>query len=160
MDPHERAVDADRLGGLGQLDGLPMGFARRPGARPRRILPMAEGEKADSLHKVKYRRRPWKVGDGTRVSRSRMPAPVPSMTATVAAARVSRAGALLGTGGLAASGVVVWRLTETWSVTPAAASHRISVLGQRLTYPAANLGAVVVVGLALAGLAVIAIAAS
>src|SRR5581483_2680496 len=82
------------------------------------------------------------------------------MTATVAAARVSRAGALLGTGGLAASGVVVWRLTETWRVTPAAASHRISVLGQRLTYPAANLGAVVVVGLALAGLAVIAIAAS
>jgi peptidase M48-like protein len=89
-----------------------------------------------------------------------MPAPVPSMTATVAAARVSRAGALLGTGGLAASGFVVWRLTETWRVTPAVASHRISVLGQRLTYPAANLGAVVVVGLALAGLAVIAIAAS
>lgn len=76
--------------------------------------------------------------------------------ATVAATRVSRAGTLLALGGLASSGVVIWRLIETWRVTPAAASHRISVLGQRLTYPAANLGAVVVVALALVGLAVIA----
>jgi hypothetical protein len=70
---------------------------------------------------------------------------------------VSRAGAGLAVAGLASSGFVIWRLIETWRVTPAAASHRISVLGQRLTYPAANLGAVVVVALALVGLAVIAV---
>ncbi len=78
-------------------------------------------------------------------------------TATVAAARLSRAGALLGALGLTSSGFVLWRLVETWHVTPAAASHRVSVLGQQLTYPAANLGAVVVVALALVGLAVIAL---
>jgi Zn-dependent protease with chaperone function len=89
-----------------------------------------------------------------------MAVPASAQPATVAAARVSRAGALLGAGGLAASGFVIWRLTETWRVTPAAASHRISVLGHRLTYPAANLAALVVVGLALVGLAVIAIATS
>jgi hypothetical protein len=49
---------------------------------------------------------------------------------------------------------VVARLLETWRVTPHAASHRISVLGQRLSYPTANLAAVVVVFLALLGLAV------
>lgn len=87
-----------------------------------------------------------------------MPDTAPVRTATVAAARVSRAGAGLAAAGLASSGFVVWRLIETWRVTPAAASHRISVLGQRLTYPAANLGAVVVVALALVGLAVIATA--
>jgi Zn-dependent protease with chaperone function len=89
-----------------------------------------------------------------------MAVPASAQPATVAAARVSRAGAVLGAGGLASAGFVIWRLTETWRVTPAAASHRVSVLGQPLTYPAANLGAVVVVGLALVGLAVIAIAVS
>jgi beta-lactamase regulating signal transducer with metallopeptidase domain len=49
---------------------------------------------------------------------------------------------------------VVVRLIETWRVTPHAASRQISVLGQRLSYPAANLAAVVVVFLALLGLAV------
>lgn len=85
-----------------------------------------------------------------------MAVPPPAQSATVAAARVSRAGALLGCSGLASSVFVLWRLVETWRVTPAAASHGISVLGQRLTYPTANLGAVVVVALALLGLAVIA----
>lgn len=80
-----------------------------------------------------------------------------SQPATLAAARLSRASALLGAGGLASSGFVIWRLLETWRVAPAAASHRVSVLGQKLTYPAANLGAIVVVALALAGLAVIAL---
>jgi len=85
-----------------------------------------------------------------------MAAPVPVHSATTAAVRVSRAGAALAAGGLASSGFVIWRLIETWRVTPAAASHRISVLGQRLTYPAANLGALVVVALAVVGLAVLA----
>ncbi|MBV9604417.1 MAG: M56 family metallopeptidase [Solirubrobacterales bacterium] len=76
------------------------------------------------------------------------------MTATTAAARVGRAGAVLGAGGLASSVFVMLRMLETWRVTPVQASHRISVLGQKLTYPAANLGAVIVVALALLGLAV------
>jgi hypothetical protein len=80
--------------------------------------------------------------------------------AAVAAARVSRAGALLGAGGLASAGFVIWRLTETWRVTPAAESPRISLLGRTLTYPVANLGAVIVVALALIGLSVVAIAVS
>ena len=80
--------------------------------------------------------------------------------AGAAAARVSRAGTLLGAAGLASSLFVVWRLVETWRVTPAAASHRISILGHTLTYPVANLAAVIVVGLALVGLTVTAMAAS
>ena len=78
----------------------------------------------------------------------------PSQQAAVAAARVARAGALLGTLGLASSVFVVSRLVEAWRVTPAAASHEISIIGERLSYPAANLAAVVIVGLALVGLAV------
>jgi BlaR1 peptidase M56 len=77
--------------------------------------------------------------------------------AAVAAARVARAGALLGTLGLASSVFVVSRLVETWRVTPAAASDEISIIGERLSYPAANLAAVVVLALALVGLAVTAL---
>jgi hypothetical protein len=71
----------------------------------------------------------------------------------MAAARVGRAEALLGALGLAASLFVILRLVETWRVTPATNSHEVSVLGEKLTYPAANLAAVVVVGLAALGLA-------
>jgi hypothetical protein len=74
--------------------------------------------------------------------------------AATAAARVSGAGILLGALGLASSAFVVVRLIETWRVTPDATSHQISVLGQKLSYPAANFAAVVVVFLALLGLAV------
>jgi hypothetical protein len=83
-----------------------------------------------------------------------MAVPASAYPATLAAARVNRAGATLAAGAVASSGFVIWRLIETWRVTPAAASHRISVLGQRLTYPAANVGAVVVVALAVLGLTV------
>jgi Zn-dependent protease with chaperone function len=72
--------------------------------------------------------------------------------AALAAARVARAGALLGALGLGSSLFVLLRLAETWSVAPDAA-HRVSILGQELSYPAANLAAVVVVALALIGLA-------
>ncbi len=74
--------------------------------------------------------------------------------AATAAGRVSRAGLLLGAQGLASAVFVIVRLVETWRVTPDATSHQISVLGQRLSYPAANFAAVVVVFLALLGLAV------
>ncbi len=71
-----------------------------------------------------------------------------------AAARVSRAGLVLGGLGLASALFVIVRLIESWRVTPRASSHRISVLGAQLTYPVANAGAIVVLVLALLGLAV------
>ncbi len=74
--------------------------------------------------------------------------------AAVAAARVGRAGALLGALGLGSSLLMIVRLVQTWRVTPAMTSHELSILGERLSYPAANLGAVVVVALAVLGLAV------
>jgi hypothetical protein len=67
---------------------------------------------------------------------------------------------VLGALGLASSLFVVVRLVETWRVTAAADSHHISLLGQRLSYPAANFAAVVVLLLALFGLAVVVLAAS
>jgi hypothetical protein len=74
--------------------------------------------------------------------------------AAIAAARISRAELLLGFFGLASSLFVVVRLVEVWRVTPQTSSHRISLLGLRLSYPTANLAAVVVLVLALFGLAV------
>ena len=80
--------------------------------------------------------------------------------AAAAAARVSRAGTALGGLGLVSSLFVVWRLVESWRVTPEASSHRVSILGQKLTYPVANLAAIIVVALALLGLAVTALTAA
>jgi hypothetical protein len=78
--------------------------------------------------------------------------------ARVAAARVSRAGLLLGGLGLLASLFVIVRLFEAWQVAPDAATHQISILGATLAYPAANADAIVILVLALAGFAVIGIA--
>jgi Zn-dependent protease with chaperone function len=78
----------------------------------------------------------------------------PRHPAALAAARVARAGALLATLGLASSLLAVSRLIEVWRVAPATTSHEISIVGQTLSYPAANLAAVVVVALAALGLAV------
>jgi hypothetical protein len=71
--------------------------------------------------------------------------------AAIAAARVSRASLVLGGLGLASAIFVVARLLESWRVTPQAASHQIVIFGQRLSYPAANLDAVVIVFLAALG---------
>jgi hypothetical protein len=57
----------------------------------------------------------------------------------------------LGGLGLAAALFVAARLLEAWRVTPAAGGHRIVILGQRLSYPVANLDAIVVVVLAALG---------
>jgi hypothetical protein len=76
--------------------------------------------------------------------------------AAVAATRVGRAGAILGGLGLASSVFVIFRLVATWRVAPRAASHAVSILGEKLSYPAVNLAAVVVVALAALGLAVVA----
>lgn len=80
-------------------------------------------------------------------SRSRRPA-------GAAAARVWAAGMVLWASGLALSVFVIARLFVTWRVTPHAASHQIALLGQRLSYPVANVDALIVLALALGGLAV------
>jgi Zn-dependent protease with chaperone function len=78
--------------------------------------------------------------------------------AATAAARASRASLLLGGLGLFSAIFVLARLLESWRITPHAASHRISILGQQLSYPAANAGAIVLVVLAALGLIVTAAA--
>jgi hypothetical protein len=82
------------------------------------------------------------------------PTSQPGTPAALAAARVARAGALLATLGLGSSLFAVSRLIVAWRVTPATTSHEISIVGQKLSYPAANLAAVLVVALAALGLAV------
>ncbi len=74
--------------------------------------------------------------------------------AATAAARVSRASLVLGGLGLASAVFVVARLLESWRVTSGAASHQISIFGQKLSYPAANVDAIVIVLLAALGLVV------
>jgi Zn-dependent protease with chaperone function len=93
------------------------------------------------------------------------PATPPASTAAVAAAsiaeaRVSRAGAALAALGLAASLVVVAALFVTWRVDGAAPVHHVSILGQRLSYPSANLPALIVLVLAAIGLSATASAVS
>jgi hypothetical protein len=75
---------------------------------------------------------------------------------TLAAARLGRAGALIGGLGAGASMFMASRLFEGWRVTAGAATPGVSILGRRLAYPTANLAAIVVLVLALLGLAVIA----
>jgi hypothetical protein len=80
--------------------------------------------------------------------------------AAIAAARVSRASLVLGGLGLASAIFVVARLFETWRVTSRAASHQISTFGQNLSYPTANVDAIVIMLLAALGLLVTALALS
>jgi Zn-dependent protease with chaperone function len=68
-----------------------------------------------------------------------------------ALARASRAGFLLGLLGLASFTPVLVRLLESWRLSPHAVSHHVAILGQTLSYPVANAGAVIVLALALLG---------
>src|SRR5690349_10418508 len=68
------------------------------------------------------------------------------------------AGLLLGLLGLVSFVPVFARLLESWRVSAHALAHRVSILGQTLSYPAANAGAIVVLALALLGGIVIAVA--
>ena len=68
------------------------------------------------------------------------------------------AGLLLGLLAAASFVPVFARLFESWRVSADALSHHVSILGQRLSYPAANRGAVIVLVLALLGGIVTAIA--
>jgi BlaR1 peptidase M56 len=74
--------------------------------------------------------------------------------ASTAAARLSRVSLALGGLGLASALLIVMRLLESWRVTSGATSHEISVFGQKLSYPVANLDAIVILLLAALGLAV------
>jgi len=93
-------------------------------------------------------------GNGHRQDSAMRSAPAARQTATPAAARTERAGLLLGAFGLASSLFVLTRLLEGWRVSPGSTEHAFSLLGQRLSYPAANLAAWVILALAGAGLAV------
>jgi hypothetical protein len=75
----------------------------------------------------------------------------PDRPAAAAAARVSRAGMALGAFGLLSAIFVVVRLLESWRITSGAGSHQVSILGQGISYPAANIDAIVVVVLAALG---------
>ncbi len=75
----------------------------------------------------------------------------------IAVRRFSRAEALLGLLALISFVLVFIRLFERWRVTSHAVSHRIAILGENLSYPLANLAAIVVLGLALLGAVVVAI---
>jgi hypothetical protein len=59
---------------------------------------------------------------------------------------------LIGGLGMASAVFVITRLFESWRVTPGSPSHHVWVFGQRLSYPVANTGAVVVTILAGLGL--------
>lgn len=76
-----------------------------------------------------------------------------------AATRTSRAALLLGALAMASFVPVFLRLLASWHVSPQT-SHHVSILGQRLSYPAANAGALIVLGLALLGTVVTATALS
>lgn len=84
---------------------------------------------------------------------------VPEAPATIAAGRVFAASMLLGLLGLASALFVITRLFASWRVTSGSTSHVISVFGQRLSYPAANAGAVAVTALAGLGLLMLGAAA-
>jgi beta-lactamase regulating signal transducer with metallopeptidase domain len=53
---------------------------------------------------------------------------------------------------VASIGFVLLRLVESWRVSPGSPSHRITVFGARLSYPTANLDAVVVLAFAVLAL--------
>ncbi|MHB8692601.1 MAG: M56 family metallopeptidase [Solirubrobacteraceae bacterium] len=75
--------------------------------------------------------------------------------AATAASRVFGAGLGLGVLGLGAATLVLARLVESWHVTANASSHHVTLFGERLGYPAANLDAVIVLVLAVPSLAAI-----
>jgi Zn-dependent protease with chaperone function len=79
--------------------------------------------------------------------------------AAAAAARLARAGVLIAAFGLLGAGLVIVRLVESWHVTSRTTSHHVTILGQRIGYPSANLDAIVVLVLALCALFAIALGA-
>jgi Zn-dependent protease with chaperone function len=83
--------------------------------------------------------------------------PAPQQPAGIAAGRALGVSVALGVLGVGSAAFVITRLFESWRITPVS-SHAVSVFGQRLSYPAANTGAIVVTVLAALGLLIIAAA--
>src|SRR5438477_502025 len=78
--------------------------------------------------------------------------PNPHRPAEIAAGRALGLSVMLGVLGLTSAVFVIARLLESWRVTSGPASHAISLFGQRVSYPAANTGAIAVTALAALGL--------
>jgi Peptidase family M48 len=78
--------------------------------------------------------------------------PDPGEPAAVAADRLFGISVALGLFAMVSAAFVIMRLFESWRVGAQPASHVVSVFGQRLGYPAANTGAIVVTILAGLGL--------
>ncbi len=74
--------------------------------------------------------------------------------AATAAGWVARVEVLLGVLALGSFGFVFLRLFETWRVSPHTVSHHVAILGATLSYPVANVAAVIILALALLGVAV------
>src|SRR5690242_16176723 len=82
------------------------------------------------------------------------------LPASAAASRLHRASLGVGALGLGTAAFTLERLLESWRVDAhAGASHTISLLGQKLAYPAANAAALGVLALAAVGLMVTLLAA-
>jgi Zn-dependent protease with chaperone function len=76
----------------------------------------------------------------------------PRLPAASAARRLFRISVLLGALGFASGTFVVTRLFASWHITAGHAAREISLFGQKLSYPAANPGAIIVTVLAGIGL--------
>jgi Zn-dependent protease with chaperone function len=76
----------------------------------------------------------------------------PRLPAASAARRVFGVSLLLGMLGFASGAFVIARLFASWHITAGHAAHQISLFGQKLSYPAANTGAIIVTVLAGIGL--------
>ena len=94
------------------------------------------------------------TGRGSPASPAAGAVPVSSLDqdrpAAIAATRVSRANLVLGGFGVASAIFVIARLFETWSVS-SRLTHHVSIFGQRLSYPTANVEAIVIMLLAAVG---------
>lgn len=88
---------------------------------------------------------------GSRTAANSAAARASNRPAARAAARASRSMLLMGTLGLASIVLVGIRLLGTWRVGPEGNSHSLTILGQRLSYPTANLDGFVILLLAAVG---------
>jgi len=92
-------------------------------------------------------------------SRGAAALPASQRPAAIAAGRAFGVNLFLGALGLASALFVLTRLFESWRVTSRPGSHVITIFGSRVSYPAANTGAIVVTVLGGLGLLMAAAAA-
>jgi Zn-dependent protease with chaperone function len=117
------------------------------------MISASHARAAASLGHLSARRRAAVIGPSAGVTPRE-----PQRPAASAARRVFGVSLLLGVLGFASGAFVVTRLFMSWRVTAGPTAHEISLFGQRLSYPAANAGAIIVTVLAGLGLATAALA--